>query len=139
VSLTYACQIHRPLAFHIYRTILQNRSANSESERGRSDSKPGDENGASDVDEKANKSLPLNSDVRVVDLDNGMQGLVCGGRITSYIDPHKPGRIKDRLVDCQLLDEYGATDIDDLTEGQLAEYLASKCDGYALFLQLAGT
>ena len=94
-------------AFHIYRTILQNRSADSD--RGGSGSKPGD--------------------------DDGMKGLIYG---EGYIDPHDVGRIKDRLIERKLVDGYGVTTIEDLTEGELAEYLASSCGGYALLLQLPG-
>jgi hypothetical protein len=61
--------------------------------------------------------------VRPVQLDNGIEALETGGRITSYIDPNKGGRLKDRLVDKRLVDEYGVWDINDLTDGQLSDYM----------------
>jgi hypothetical protein len=60
--------------------------------------------------------------VRVVQLDNGIQALETGGRISSYIDPNGSGRLKDRLVDKRLVDDFGVWDVDELSEGQLADY-----------------
>jgi len=62
--------------------------------------------------------------VRVVQLDNGIQALETGGRISFYIDPNGSGRLEDRLVDTRLVDDFGVWDLDELSEGQLFEYLA---------------
>lgn len=67
--------------------------------------------------------------VRVTTAKNGMEAVEAGGRITAYIDPNASGRIKDRLVDPLLVDEYGVTSIDELTDGQMAEYFAEKESG----------
>jgi len=66
--------------------------------------------------------------MRTVQLDNGIEALETGGRITSYIDPNKGGRLKDRLVDKRLVDEYGVWDINDLTGGQLSDYMMREHD-----------
>jgi hypothetical protein len=63
---------------------------------------------------------------RVVKLENGMQALETGGYITSYLGPGVSGKIKDRLVDTRLVDQYGVWSVDELTEGQLADYLAEE-------------
>jgi hypothetical protein len=64
--------------------------------------------------------------VRVVRLDNGLEALETGGRISSYINPNASGRLKDRLVDKRLVDDFGVWNIGDLTEGQLADYYAGE-------------
>jgi hypothetical protein len=66
--------------------------------------------------------------VRVVTLENGIEAVEAGGRIKSYLHPHRSGGIKDRQVDKRLVDDFGAWSIDELSEGELAEYLAEDCN-----------
>jgi hypothetical protein len=54
--------------------------------------------------------------------------LAPGGRITGYVRPG-PGRLRYRFVDPRLVEDFGVYDIDDLTEGQLGEYLAAQEQG----------
>ena len=65
---------------------------------------------------------------RVVTLEDGVEALETGGRITSYLNPDTSGRLKDRLVDKRLVDEFGVSSVDDLTEGQQVEYFAGEED-----------
>jgi len=67
--------------------------------------------------------------VRVVRQSNGMDGLEAGGKLMGYIDPTKGGRLKDRIVDRSLVDDFGVSDINELTEGQMAEYFAMQEEG----------
>ncbi|KIM75338.1 hypothetical protein PILCRDRAFT_827433 [Piloderma croceum F 1598] len=64
--------------------------------------------------------------VRVVQLDNGIQALETGGRISSYINPNGSGGLKDRLVDKRLVDDFGVWNVNELTEGQLADYYTEQ-------------
>jgi len=56
------------------------------------------------------------------------EAVEAGGRIKSYLHPHRSGGIKDRQVDKRLVDDFGAWSIDELSEGELAEYLAEDCN-----------
>ncbi|GBE88737.1 hypothetical protein SCP_1401420 [Sparassis crispa] len=62
-------------------------------------------------------------EIREVELENGLRGVEVRGVITTYVNPHPTGR-GDRYVDRRLVDDYGAWHIDELTEGQLADYMA---------------
>ncbi|KAL6306363.1 hypothetical protein BKA93DRAFT_154644 [Sparassis latifolia] len=62
-------------------------------------------------------------EIREVELENGLRGVEVRGVITTYVNPHPTGR-GDRYVDWRLVDDYGAWHIDELTEGQLADYMA---------------
>ena len=63
--------------------------------------------------------------VRLTKDENGNEVVTTGGRITSYLRPGSGG-LKDRLVDPRLVEDFGVYDINDLTEGQLADYFAAQ-------------
>ena len=68
-----------------------------------------------------------NWDVCVTKDEKGNEVLTAGGRVTAYLRPGSPyERVKDRLVDPLLVENFGVYDIDDLSEGQLAEYLMAE-------------
>jgi hypothetical protein len=98
---------------------------------------PGVEDGESTS--KAERSL-LNAlgwknwDVRVLPAENGVEAVEVGGHITGYLNPGS-GRLKDRFVDKRLVDDFGVSSIDELSEGELAEYLA-PAEGYVTYLYM---
>ncbi len=60
--------------------------------------------------------------------EKGNEVVTAGGRVTGYVRPG-PGRLKHRLADPRVVEDFGVYDINDLTEGQLAEYLAAQEQG----------
>ena len=66
--------------------------------------------------------------VRVTKDEIGREVVTAGGRVTAYVKPG-PGRLKHRLVEPRLVDDFGVWDIEDLTEGQFADYFAAQAEG----------
>jgi hypothetical protein len=64
--------------------------------------------------------------VGITNATNGLEAIESGGHITAYINPDDTGRMRDHLVDLLLFDEYGAMDVNNLTDGQMADYFAKK-------------
>jgi hypothetical protein len=51
-------------------------------------------------------------------------GITFGSEDYWYLHSDTSRRLRDRMVDRVLVEHYGVEDIDELSEGQLADYLA---------------
>lgn len=60
--------------------------------------------------------------VRTVPLENGIEAVVAGGRVTCYLHPNH----KSDPVDKRLVDDFGVWSIDELSDCELADYLADS-------------